>query len=76
MPSLFTLDHLNAGMVLLMMQCVKLTYSLTGPAGLVNYFNTRPAVLTLDRMSAKIMVQTSLKIKHYEFITELINLAN
>ena len=35
-------------------QCVKLTYSLTGPASLVKYFNTRPAVLTLDRVSAKV----------------------
>ena len=35
-------------------QCVKLTYSLTGPAGLVKYLNTRPAVLTLDRVSAKL----------------------
>jgi len=26
--------------------CVKLTYSLTGLAGLVKYFNTRPAVMT------------------------------
>ena len=35
-------------------QCVKLTWSLTGPASLVNYFNTRPAVLTLDRVSVKV----------------------
>ena len=35
-------------------QRVKLTYSLTGTAVLVKYFNTRPAVLTLDRVSAKV----------------------
>ena len=33
-------------------QCVKLTCSLAGPAGLVKKFYTRPAVLTLDRVSA------------------------
>ena len=35
-------------------QCVKLAYSLTGPAGLIKYFNTRPAVETLDRVSTKV----------------------
>jgi len=35
-------------------QCVKLTCSLTGPAGLVKYFNNRPAVLMLDRVNGKV----------------------
>ena len=31
-----------------------LSYSLTGPAGLVKYFNTRTAVQTLDQVSVKV----------------------
>ena len=40
----------NSALLNIHCQCVKLTYSLTGPAGVVKCFNTRPAVLTLDRV--------------------------
>jgi len=50
-------------------QCVKLTFSLTRAAGLVKYFNIR-----LSELKSYI-VQTSMKMKRYELITELITQA-
>ena len=37
------------------LQCMKLTCSFSGPAGIVKYFNTRPVILTPDGVSAKVM---------------------
>jgi len=51
------------------LRLISYPYSLTGPAGLVKYFNTRPS----ERKSY--IFHTSLKINHYELITELITRA-